>query len=173
MQVKLKDKKINICLIGLMGSGKSMIGKEISKDLNLRFFDSDKEIEKVLGKTINNIFNENGEDYFRNIEEKICLDLLGKNNCVISLGGGSILSKKIREKIKSCSYSVFLKVSIEELVNRLSNTKKRPLLKNTDIKKKINLLYQKRKNLYNCADLTVVNNNKKDTINIIKKNIDY
>ena len=75
-------KKKNICIIGLMGSGKSLIGKELSRYLNLKFFDTDKEIELKIQKNINTIFKEEGEKYFRDIEEKICMKLLTHNNCV-------------------------------------------------------------------------------------------
>ncbi len=92
-------KKRNICIIGLMGSGKSIIGKDLSKYLNFKFYDTDKEIELKTKKSINEIFEKDGESYFRKIEEKICLELLTKNNCIISLGGGSIINKNIRKAI--------------------------------------------------------------------------
>ena len=87
--------KKNICIMGLMGSGKSIIGKDLSKYLNLNFYDTDKEIELKTKKKINEIFEEEGESYFRDIEEKVCIEILTNDNCVISLGGGSIISKKI------------------------------------------------------------------------------
>ena len=94
-----KLKKKNICIIGLMGSGKSMIGKDLSKFLKLKFYDTDKEIEIKTNKSISAIFKEEGESYFRSIEEKICVNLLNKNNCVISLGGGSIINSNIRNRL--------------------------------------------------------------------------
>ena len=87
--------KKNICIMGLMGSGKSIIGKDLSKNLNLKFYDIDKEIELMTNKKISAIFKEEGESYFRDIEEKVCIEILNINNCVVSLGGGSIISKKI------------------------------------------------------------------------------
>ena len=123
-----KIKKKNICIMGLMGSGKSIIGKDLSKYLNLEFYDTDKEIELKMKKSISSIFEEDGEDYFRDIEEKICLELLTNNNCIISLGGGSIINKKIRKVIKKNSYSIYLQVQLNNLVNRLKSSKKRPLL---------------------------------------------
>ena len=128
-------KKKNICIIGLMGSGKSIIGKDLSKYLNFKYYDTDKEIEIRTKKSINEIFTEEGENYFRKIEEKICLELLTKDNCVISLGGGSIVSKKIRNVIKQNSYSIYLKVKLNNLINRLKFSKKRPLL-NKNLNKK-------------------------------------
>ena len=92
-----KIKKKNICIMGLMGSGKSIIGKDLSKNLNLKFYDTDKEIELMTNKKISAIFKEEGESYFRDIEEKVCIEILNIDNCIISLGGGSIISKKIRK----------------------------------------------------------------------------
>ena len=100
--------KKNICLIGLMGAGKSVIGKLLAKELRIRHYDSDKLIEKKLNKSINQIFSDHGESYFRNIEEDIVLSLLDKKNCVISLGGGSILSYLTRKALFINSFTVYL-----------------------------------------------------------------
>ncbi len=152
-------KKRNICIIGLMGSGKSMIGRDLSKYLKIKFFDTDKEIELKTNKSINSVFSEHGEAYFRDIEEKICLKLLDYNNCVISLGGGSIINTKIRKAIKANSYSIYLKVKISNLLKRLESSKKRPLL-NQSISKEATLkkLYKERQRFYDEADF-IVNNN--------------
>jgi Shikimate kinase len=87
----------NICFVGFMGSGKSILGRDLSKLYNIEFFDSDLEIENKIGKSINQIFADSGENYFRKIEEKVCIDLLKDENCIISLGGGSIINSKIRK----------------------------------------------------------------------------
>ena len=108
-----KINRKNICIMGLMGSGKSVIGKELSKFLDFKFYDIDKEIELKTKKSINEIFKENGELYFRNLEEKICVKLLNQNNCVISLGGGSVTNKKIR-KLRVYSYSSMNNLPIYE-----------------------------------------------------------
>ena len=168
----ISNKKKNISLIGLMGSGKSIIGKQLAYELDLKFYDSDIEIERITGKSINSIFEEDGEPFFRKIESKISLKLLNKKNCVISLGGGTILDKKVREKINSDSYCIYLKVRVDELINRLRNSTKRPLLKKVDIESKINNLYKSRKTYYNKANLVIENNgNKNETLKIIKNNI--
>ena len=99
-------KKKNICIMGLMGSGKSIIGKELSKFYNLKFYDSDREIELRTKKSINKIFKEEGEPYFRDIEEKICIELLSRDNCVISLymieipSPSSIITEKFTISLK-------------------------------------------------------------------------
>ena len=151
--------------MGLMGSGKSIIGKDLSKYLNFQFYDTDKEIELQTKKSIKNIFEENGESYFRNIEEKICLELLNYSNCVISLGGGSIINKKIRKAIKENSYSIYLQVKINNLVDRLKSSKKRPLLNNN--KNKIEIiknLYEDRRKFFEKADFIINNDNDKNQV---------
>ena len=160
--------KKNICIIGLMGSGKSIIGKDLSKNLNFKFYDTDKEIELKTKKSINEIFKEQGELYFRSIEEKICIDLLNENNCVISLGGGSISNKKIRKSINQNSFSIYLKVQINNLLIRLKSSKKRPLLNKNESKIVIlKKLYENRQKFYERADLIV--NNDTDKVHVLEK----
>ena len=161
--------KKNICLIGLMGAGKSVIGKLLAKELRMRYYDSDNLIEKKLNKSINQIFSDHGESYFRNIEEDIVLSLLDKKNCVISLGGGSILSGLTRKALFINSFSVYLKVDIEILYERLKKSKKRPLINNNNIKEKLIHLTQDRNKYYRKANL-IVNNlkNTEETLNTIK-----
>ena len=163
-----KLKKKNICIIGLMGSGKSIIGKDLSKFLKLEFYDTDKEIELKTNKSISTIFNEEGESYFRSIEEKICVNLLDKNNCVISLGGGSIINSKIRKIIKKNSYSIYLQVKISNLLNRLRSSKKRPLLNmNKDRGEILQKIYKDREKFYKKADFIIDNNN--DKFQVLKR----
>jgi len=153
MKLLKKIGKKNICIIGLMGSGKSIIGEDLSKLYKLEYFDSDNVIEKKCNSKINDIFKNNGEKYFRSIEEDVCLELLNLENCVISLGGGAIISQKVRNIIKKYSFSIYLKVDIDTLVKRLKKSKKRPLLQNTNNKKILENLYSERKQYYNNADL--------------------
>ena len=160
------DKK-NICLIGSMGSGKSVIAKILSKEFGLKFWDTDLLIEKKTNKSINDIFLENGEKYFRTVEEDIVLSTLDYNNCIISLWGGAILSNKIRKKLQINSFTIFLKVKIEVLYERLKKSKKRPLLKNVNIKEKIIKLSQERDKYYKNANL-IVNNSKNTETTIIE-----
>ena len=152
-----------------MGSGKSIIGKDLSKLYNIEFFDSDLIIEKKVGKTINQIFRDFGEKFFREIEEEIFFNLLDKNNCVISLGGGSITNFKIREFIDKNSLSIYLKVNNNILLDRLRSSKKRPLLNKNNKKDIINNLLSEREIFYNNSDLVIDNNyGKKETIKKIK-----
>ncbi len=168
-----KIKKKNICFMGFMGSGKSIIGKDLSKYLNLKFYDTDKEIELKTKQKISEIFEEGGESYFRNIEEKVCVEILTNDNCVISLGGGSIISKNIRKIIKQNSYSIYLQVKLNNLQKRLRFSKKRPLLSNNLNKSEIleNLLRERQK-YYEKADLIVNNDGDKfQVLNQIKSKL--
>ena len=161
----------NICFVGFMGSGKSILGRDLSKLYNIEFFDSDLEIEKRIGKNIDQIFISSGEEHFREIEEKVCIDLLKVENCIISLGGGSIINSNIRKIIKKNSFSIYLKVDINILLKRLKSSKKRPLLKYSN-KDDIKKLYNEREIFYNKSDLVIDNNNNKyDAIQKIKVNL--
>ena len=165
--------KKNICIMGLMGSGKSIIGRDLSKYLNLNFYDTDKEIELKTKKKINEIFEEEGELYFRDIEEKVCIEILTNDNCVISLGGGSIISKKIRKIIKKNSYSIYLQVTLNNLLNRIKFSRKRPLLnKNLNKNEILQNILKDRKKYYESADLIINNDgDKSQALNEIKSKL--
>ncbi len=165
--------KKNICIMGFMGSGKSIIGKDLSKNLNLNFYDTDKEIELKTKKKISEIFKEEGELYFRDIEEKICIEILTNDNCVISLGGGSIISKNIRKIIKKNSFSIYLQVTLNNLQKRLKFSRTRPLLNNNSNKSEImKKLLKDRQQYYKKADLIINNNgNKFQTLKQIKSQL--
>ena len=151
--------KINVALIGHMGSGKSILGQTIAKKLLIDHIDTDKEISKFENSTINDIFLSKGESYFRDLESKIITKLLDQNNIVLSLGGGSILNKQIRDKLKSNSITVFLDVNLNELSKRLAHTHKRPLLENTNIFSKLKELDTQRRKYYLKADIRIHNAN--------------
>ena len=152
--------KENIVFLGMMGSGKSSIGSLISKKLNLDFYDTDKEIEKKNGMKISKIFKEKGEFFFRKFEEKISLEIIKKNNIVIALGGGAFLNKKIMEEIIENHFSFWLKWNEKVLIERIRDSKKRPLAYNlgnnelSDLIKKRSKIYSKAKFKINCNNLT-------------------
>jgi len=152
--------KKNLVLIGMMGSGKSTIGRLLSNKTSLNLIDIDKLIEKETKLEIKDIFQKKGENFFRKIEEKITLNSLEFSNNIIAIGGGAFLNDKIREKIRNNCISVWLKCSEQTLISRIKNSKKRPkayLLKDEDLIKLINnrsKIYSKADYKINCDSLT-------------------
>ena len=165
------NNKLNISLCGMMGSGKSVIGKMLANKLDYNFIDADKMIEIDAGKTINKIFEEDGEEYFRDLEEKITINILEHKETIISLGGGAIINKKIRSSIKKNSYNIYLNVDVDILTKRLQNSKTRPLIYKKNLKKELINLIAIREKFYRKADLIVKNEKNiiETTENIIKK----
>ena len=157
---KLKElKKNNIAIIGHMGAGKSIVAKMLAKKIDFQHIDSDHEITRFTMKSINKIFQEKGEEYFRNIETEIVLKLIEKKNVILSLGGGSILSGLIRDKLKKKSITLFLDVSLLELEKRLKKSTNRPLLKNVDLAEKVKELDIARRKYYLLSDIIIKNTN--------------
>ena len=145
----------NLTLTGMMGVGKSTIGKIIAKKLNYNFVDVDKLIESKENLSINLIFKHKGENYFRKIEYKVILSELKNNNSVISLGGGAFLNNAIRKNAKKLSTSFWLDVPVEELIKRLKKNKKRPLLLNKNLSETVKKIYFDRRKIYNEADYRI------------------
>ena len=142
--------KENLVFLGMMGSGKSSIGSLVAKKLKLNFVDIDKEIEKNLNITIKKIFEVKGENYFRKIEEQTTLKKLKLNSTVISLGGGAFTNNSIRKEILKNHLSFWLNWDDETLLNRIKNSKKRPLAINATDTELIDLI-KKRSNIYSKA----------------------
>ena len=142
--------KENLIFLGMMGSGKSSIGSLVAKKLQLNFIDVDNEIETELGLSIKKIFETKGENYFRKFEEKITLKKLKLKPVVISLGGGAFTNRNIRKEVIRNHLSFWLNWSDEILVNRIKNSKKRPLVSNASKNEIIDLI-KKRSNIYSKA----------------------
>ena len=142
--------KENIVFVGMMGSGKSSVGRLVSKKLNLQFYDIDQIIENELGMRIIKIFETKGERFFREIEEKISIKILRRNTSIISLGGGAFLNKEIRQEVLNNHISIWLKWNNEILLNRIRNNPKRPLAYKVSISELLNLM-KKRSKFYNKA----------------------
>ena len=151
-----------------MGVGKSTIGKNLAKKLKYNFVDVDKLIEAKEGSSINFIFKNKSEVYFRKVENEITLAELKKNDSVISLGGGAFLSNEIRKSAKKLSVSFWLDVPINELIKRLKKNKKRPLLFKKNIEETVKKIYFDRKKIYNEADFRIKCNSLKSD-EIVKK----
>ena len=145
----------NLVLTGMMGVGKSTVGRNLAEKLSYDFVDIDEVIEAREKASINNIFKIKGESYFRKIETKITLEKLNKSKVVISLGGGAFLNKFIRNRVKSSCISFWLDISLNKLISRLNKSKKRPLLMK-NLNQTINKIYLKRKKTYNEADYKIV-----------------
>ena len=147
--------KKNLVLTGMMGVGKSTVGKNLAQKLSYNFVDIDRTIESKEGSTINLIFKNKSESYFRKLENEISLEKLRKKNTVISLGGGAFLNKSIRREVKNTSVSFWLDVDVSELIKRLKKTKKRPLLYNKNLNVTVNKIYLERKKTYSEADFRI------------------
>lgn len=157
----------NLVFLGMMGSGKSSIGNLVSKKLNLPFIDIDSLIVKTTGMNISQIFEIKGENYFRNLEEKITIKSLKKINNIISLGGGGFINDKIRKEVIDNHYSFWLNWDESILINRIKNSKKRPLaFKSTD--QEIKKMIKKRSKIYSYAQFKI-NCNKLTKTEIVKK----
>jgi len=157
--------KKNLVLLGMMGVGKTTLGKIVAKKLNLEFIDTDLAIEKKCFMTIPEIFMKKGEKFFRNEEEKEVLKLIKKKYCVLSFGGGTFINDSIRNNVLKNSISVWLDADLKTLNNRIKWNRKRPLLESKNNQKIISQLYTKRKSIYKLANYRINCNN------LDKKNI--
>ena len=147
--------KKNLVLTGMMGVGKSTIGKKLAEKLKLKFVDVDKIIEIKEKSTIKEIFENKGEHYFRKIEKKVTLEELKKNNLVMALGGGAFIDTSVRREIKSSCISFWLDLDVESLLIRLKNVIKRPLLDQDKLEQSINKIYSERKKIYNESNFRI------------------
>ena len=165
--MKLKE---NLVFLGMMGSGKTSIGSMISERLKLDFIDIDREIENELGLSIKKIFEMKGENYFRKFEEKITLQKLKLSSVVISLGGGAFTNKNIKREVMKNHLSFWLNWNDKILLNRIKNSRKRPLAFNATDNELIDLI-KKRSNIYSKAlyEIKCDNHSKNEIVNKILK----
>ncbi|MAV82768.1 MAG: shikimate kinase [Pelagibacteraceae bacterium] len=166
----LKDFNSKICLIGMPGSGKTTIGRDLAKLIGYKFLDMDETIKKETHSTISEIFKKKGEKYFRNLEREIFKNVLAlKDKLVISTGGGIILNNA-NELNKT--YNIYLKCNYDTLYKRLLRSRDRPLIKD-NLKENLKKLLNERKNKYsNIADIIIdANSLKRDNLNSILKEI--
>ena len=147
--------KKNLALTGMMGVGKSTIGRALSKRLLMQFSDIDTIIEKKLKMSIQKIFETKGESFFRKFEEQTTLEEVKKKKIIISLGGGAFMNSKIRKNIILNSKTFWLDLNIELLEKRLIKSKKRPLLNDKNSKKTLKDIYEERKSTYAKANYRV------------------
>lgn len=144
-----------IVLVGIMGAGKTTVGKLFAKHIGWRFVDSDEEIEKAAGCNISDIFSLYGEDIFRDLEKRVLERLLSEEPTVIATGGGAWMQPAIRDMIKQGATSVWLKAELDVLVSRVSRRNTRPLLEKGDKRAIMEKLMAERYPYYEQADITI------------------
>ena len=146
----------SLVLVGMMGTGKSTIGKEVAKKLKIEFVDTDTLIEDEANLTIAEIFKKNGEKYFRELEEKIFLKIKNDKEKIISVGGGAFINDAIRKKILKEYLSIWLNMNEDLIINRIKrNAKKRPMVDQNNIEKSIKNLKKTRDPIYKWANYEI------------------
>ncbi|NQV58783.1 MAG: shikimate kinase [Alphaproteobacteria bacterium] len=144
-----------VVLVGLMGAGKSSVGRRLAKRLGLPFFDADQEIEKAAGCSIDEIFSRHGEAAFRSGERQVIARLLGGGGHVLATGGGAFMDPETRAAIREKGISIWLNAGLEVLLERVLRRDNRPLLKQGDPEQILRGLMAERNPVYALADLTV------------------
>lgn len=157
---KIKSKSKRIALIGPMGSWKSSVGIRLAEKLNFEFADIDNLVEKREKRSIKEIFESEGEDYFRKLENLVLQEVLKKENVIISTGGGIIKQEKNISLLKENSWNILLYASPKECFSRI-NIDKRPLLKGEDVLKILNDLFEERKGKYYYTSDLIINTEQK------------
>ncbi len=145
----------NIVLVGLSGSGKSTLGNILSSLSGYALVDTDAIIVKLQNRSINNIFETNGEEFFRTLETQVTKEISAFDKQIISTGGGIVLKEKNLEYLKQNGIVFYLKTSVNSLLKRLEGDNTRPLLKTDDVKKKLENMLEIRGKLYEKADVTI------------------
>ena len=148
--------KKTIVLVGMMGAGKTAVGRALAQRLGVSFLDSDAEIEVAANRTVPEIFERDGEPFFRTKETQIIERLLAEKRCVLSTGGGAFLSEQNRMNISGKGISVWLNADLKLLWNRVRNKDTRPLLRTPNPKSTLQDIYDQRVPTYALADMTVV-----------------
>ena len=145
----------SIVLVGLMGAGKSTVGRRLAQGLGLPFRDADHEIEAAAGMTIPEIFSIHGETHFRNGERRVIARLLQEGPLVLATGGGAFMNDETRLRISQAGISIWLKADLDVLMRRVRKRSTRPLLQNADPEGTMRRLMEVRYPVYATADLTV------------------
>jgi shikimate kinase len=145
----------SIVLIGLMGAGKTAVGRRLANRLDLPFIDADTEIEMAAGASVSEIFAEHGESYFRQGERKVIARLLEGGPQVLATGGGAYMNPETRANIKARGLSVWLKADLKVLLKRVGRRDSRPLLTAGEPEKVMKKLIEERYPVYESADVTV------------------
>lgn len=145
-----------IVLIGMMGAGKTTVGRRLAAKLGRKFLDSDAEIEEAAGMSVSEIFNERGEPEFRSGETRVISRILKEENILLGTGGGAFMSKETRNMIKETAVSIWLNAEFELLFSRVSRRSNRPLLLTPNPRATLKKLIDERSPIYAKADITVM-----------------
>jgi len=145
----------SLVLVGLMGSGKSTVGRRLANRLNLPFVDADDEIEKAAGCSISDIFATLGEAAFRDGERRVIARLLGEGPMVLATGGGAFMAPETRARIRDTATSIWLRAGLDVLVRRCQRRSHRPLLQKGNMRDTLRHLMEQREPVYAEADITV------------------
>jgi shikimate kinase len=168
------DQPVNLFLVGLMGAGKTTIGRQLARRLKLLFVDSDHEIETRTGANIPWIFDIEGEKGFRKRERDIIDELTQGHGIVLATGGGAVLDKRNRAKLAQRGIVIYLHTSLDQLLKRTAKDRNRPLLQTEDPHARLKTLLTERDPLYReIADMIVETDNRNvmDTVRAILKEI--
>ncbi|MBV7409777.1 shikimate kinase [Maritimibacter sp. DP1N21-5] len=144
-----------VTVVGMMGAGKTAVGKSLAQRLGVPFVDSDAEIEAAAAMTIPEVFERDGEIFFRQRESEVIARLLAMGPMVLSTGGGAFLAERNREEISRAGVSLWLRADVELLWQRVRHKSTRPLLRTADPKRTLTDLYEARRDIYALADLVV------------------
>jgi len=145
----------SVVLVGMMGAGKSTIGRRLSARFGLPFLDADTEIEAAAGMSIPDIFESRGEPDFRDGEARVIARLLDSGPAVLATGGGAFMRKETRDRIRDKAVSIWLKADIDTIMRRVKRRSDRPLLQTADPEATVGRLISAREPVYQLADLTV------------------
>lgn len=154
-ETSLSSEKKTITLVGLMGCGKSTIGKRLARFLDLPFIDLDNYIEESAGLSVTEIFEKHGEAYFRDLELKTINKIIDGQQVILATGGGAFINDSIRKLIKEKTISVWINADLPTLLERVSRKNNRPLLEGGNKEEILKGLIEKRYPIYEQADITV------------------
>jgi shikimate kinase len=154
-QIQDQDDDRSLVLVGLMGAGKSTVGRRLAQRLGRSFVDADDEIEAAAGLTIPEIFDRYGEEHFRDGERRVLGRLMDGRNMVIATGGGAFMNPETRELIRGNARSIWLRADLDTLVKRCAKRTDRPLLAGSDPAETLSKLMEERYPVYAQADMTV------------------
>jgi shikimate kinase len=159
----------NIFFIGLMGAGKTTVGKLLAKNLGKTFYDTDQVIESRTGVKIPTIFELEGEAGFRKRESAMIEELSQLDNIVMATGGGAVIADENRQWLKQHGYVIYLRANVNDLWHRMRNDKHRPLLQNVDVRAKLEQLYHQRNPLYTETASLIVDTGSQPVTNILNQ----